>query len=114
MSGAASWCRNAAPRRPPPVPDEPPAPPTDEFRAMLPSEPRRHLTEDSTMSETADLPRGIGAPATRAFELAGYTRLEQFTQARARDLLALHGVGPKAISVLGEALAERGLAFEDD
>jgi predicted flap endonuclease-1-like 5' DNA nuclease len=67
------------------------------------------------MSETTDdLPRGIGAPATRALELAGYTRLEQFTRARAKDLLALHGVGPKAIRILREALAEQGLAFDED
>ena len=64
--------------------------------------------------ETTDLPRGIGAPATGAFKLAGYTRLEQFTQARAKDLLALHGVGPKAIRILRQELADRGLAFKED
>lgn len=60
------------------------------------------------------IPRGAGAPATRAFALAGYTKLSQFATANAKDLLALHGVGPKSISVLREALAERGLTFADE
>ncbi|MFD8971470.1 MULTISPECIES: DNA-binding protein [Streptomyces] len=55
-----------------------------------------------------DLPRGIGAPATRALAAAGYTRLSQLAGVPAAELAALHGVGPKALRVLGEALAERG------
>ncbi|MET9346912.1 DNA-binding protein [Streptomyces termitum] len=51
-----------------------------------------------------DFPRGVGAPATRALAAAGYTRLDQLAGVPA----ALHGVGPKALRVLGEALAERG------
>ena len=71
------------------------------------------------MSETnqqsfADWPRAAGNTARRALELAGYTRLEQLAGARAADLLKLHGVGPKALRVLAEALAERGLAFADE
>jgi hypothetical protein len=66
------------------------------------------------MGETTDdLPTGIGAPATRAFAAAGYTRLEQFTQVRAKDALALHGVGPKAVGIIRRALADRGLSFRD-
>jgi predicted flap endonuclease-1-like 5' DNA nuclease len=59
------------------------------------------------------LPQGIGRPATRALEAAGYTSLEQLAQVNERDLLKLHGVGPKAVRVLREALAERGLTFAD-
>ncbi|MFE6224900.1 MULTISPECIES: DNA-binding protein [unclassified Streptomyces] len=55
-----------------------------------------------------DLPRGIGAPATRALAAAGYTRLDQLAGVPAAELAALHGVGPKALRVLSEALAERG------
>ena len=44
-----------------------------------------------------DLPRGLGAPADRALAQAGYTRLEQFADVTEKDLLRLHGVGPKAI-----------------
>jgi uncharacterized protein YdhG (YjbR/CyaY superfamily) len=60
-----------------------------------------------------DLPP-IGRPATRALAAAGVTRLEQLQQHRAKDLLALHGVGPKAVSLLRVALADRGLSFLGD
>jgi len=57
-----------------------------------------------------DLPR-IGAPATGALRLAGYTRLDQLAGVPERELAQLHGVGPKALRILREALAERGLAL---
>lgn len=61
------------------------------------------------MTEQAgDLPR-IGAPATGALRLAGYTRLEQLAGVPERELAQLHGVGPKALRILREALAEHGL-----
>ena len=56
----------------------------------------------------------IGAPATRALAAAGITRLQQLTEQRAEDLLALHGMGPKAIRLLQAALKERGMSFIDD
>lgn len=59
---------------------------------------------------TSDLPK-IGAPATRALESVGITRLEQLTQHTEKELLELHGMGPKAIRILREALADRGLSF---
>ncbi len=49
-----------------------------------------------------DLP-AIGAPATRALHAAGYTTLESVADVPAEDLLALHGVGPRAIRILREA-----------
>lgn len=65
------------------------------------------------MSEDAgvDLPKGIGAPAARALVAAGYLRLEQLDGVPAVQLDALHGVGPKAVRLLREALAERGMAL---
>jgi hypothetical protein len=54
------------------------------------------------------LPRNIGAPATRALRAAGVTTLEQVVTWTEQQLLALHGVGPIAVTRLGEALAERG------
>lgn len=68
-------------------------------------------SRSSSPDSGSDLPVGIGRPATRAFALAGYTRLEHFTTVCEADLLRLHGVGPKALRVLRNALAERGLAF---
>ncbi len=54
------------------------------------------------------LPRTIGAPATGALRVVGVTTLEQVVDWSEQELLALHGVGPIAVTRLGEALAERG------
>ncbi len=43
--------------------------------------------------------------------LVGFHRLDRLAGVSAKELLALHGVGPKAIGVLRAALAECGLAF---
>jgi len=60
--------------------------------------------------EIIDLPK-IGAPATRALLAAGYTRLEQLTKVSEAELSRLHGMGPKALRILGEALREKKLSF---
>lgn len=53
----------------------------------------------------------IGAPATRALEAADYTQLEQLTKVTEAELGRLHGMGPKALRILGEALREKKLSF---
>jgi hypothetical protein len=60
-----------------------------------------------------ELPR-IGAPATRALAGIGVTRLSQLTEHRADDLLKLHGMGPRAIAILRQALADRKLSLRED
>ncbi|MFI6868250.1 helix-hairpin-helix domain-containing protein [Nocardia sp. NPDC050406] len=55
------------------------------------------------------LPRAIGQVAARALGNAGYDSLDQLAGVPEKDLLTLHGVGPKAIRVLRESLRERGL-----
>ena len=57
------------------------------------------------------LPRNIGAPATRALTAAGYTELAQLASVPAAELAQLHGVGPKALRLLQEALQERGMSL---
>lgn len=52
----------------------------------------------------------LSAPAHRALAAAGCTDLESLAGVSARDLLALHGVGPSAIPRIQAALAEHGLA----
>ena len=59
----------------------------------------------------AGLPRSIGAPATRALTAAGYTELGQLADVPAAELAKLHGVGPKALRLLREALHERGMSL---
>ena len=52
-----------------------------------------------------------GNPAQRALNGAGYMYLEQLTEVSEKELLKLHGMGPKAIRILRAALEERGLSF---
>ncbi|WJK42856.1 DNA-binding protein [Solwaraspora sp. WMMA2056] len=67
----------------------------------------RHLP-----AQVGDLPP-IGRPANSALLAAGVTTLAQVATYRRDDLLAMHGIGPKAVGILATALAERGLAFAD-
>ncbi|WP_242905202.1 hypothetical protein [Actinomadura terrae] len=50
-----------------------------------------------------DLPKSIGGPATRALAGAGITTLAQVAALSDAELLAMHGVGPKAVRVLRES-----------
>lgn len=59
----------------------------------------------------SDLPK-IGAPATRALESIGITKLEQLTKVTEAELSQLHGFGPKALRILQETLKENGLTFK--
>ena len=56
----------------------------------------------------------IGAPATRALEAAGYTQLKQLTKVTESEVAQLHGIGPKALGILREALKAQGLSFKQD
>lgn len=60
-----------------------------------------------------DLPDAIGKTAARELALHGITSLARVAAHTKRELLAIHGVGPKAIAILGEALAARGLAYRE-
>ncbi len=57
------------------------------------------------------LPSGLARPARQALAAAGYVLLEQLTQVTEGDLARMHGVGPKAIAQLRDALAAAGLSF---
>ena len=61
----------------------------------------------------SDLPDKLAKPAQRALAGAGYVRLEQLTQVSEEELLALHGMGPKALEQLRSALAAKGLSFAE-
>jgi putative acetyltransferase len=61
--------------------------------------------------ESSPLPKSIGAPATRALTGAGYISLESLAGVTEKDLAKLHGVGPKALRILKEELAAKGLSL---
>lgn len=58
--------------------------------------------------DASDLPPDIGRPATRALLSAGIVTLDDVARRSEGELLALHGVGPKAVRVLADALSEQG------
>ncbi|MCO5228824.1 MAG: helix-hairpin-helix domain-containing protein [Thermomicrobiales bacterium] len=60
-----------------------------------------------------DLPF-IGGPARSALAAAGIHDLAGVARHSRKELLALHGFGPKAIRLLEPALAEKGLRFRDE
>lgn len=69
------------------------------------------MAETPDVRPVGDLPNEIGKTAARELSLNGITSLEQVASRSTKELLAIHGVGPKAIRILGEALAARGLGY---
>ncbi|MFT4157994.1 MAG: hypothetical protein QM630_08740 [Microbacterium sp.] len=63
--------------------------------------------------QIGDRPR-IGRPANSALLAQGITTLVDVAGFGKKQLLALHGVGPKAIHILSKALDERGLTWGDE
>lgn len=53
-------------------------------------------------------PKGIGKPALRALDSVGISRLDQVTRLTESQLLALHGMGPKAVGIIKAALGVQG------
>jgi large subunit ribosomal protein L21 len=69
---------------------------------------------ETTDATAGGLPDGIGKPATKALEEAGITTLEQVAGKTEDELLALKGIGPKAVEALAEALADADLSLKTD
>ena len=65
------------------------------------------------MTNDPEFPQTIGKVARRELAAHGYTTFEQLTTVSTKTLLAIHGVGPKAVRILGEELTERGLSYKD-
>lgn len=68
------------------------------------------MTQNNNINES-DLPTGLAKPAQRALTAAGYLRLEQFTKLSEAEVLQLHGMGPKALDQIRQALVAKGLSF---
>jgi len=70
-------------------------------------------TKHKTANENDALPN-IGAPATRALAAIGITKLSQVSGMSEAKLADLHGVGPRAIRILREALEAQGKSFASE
>jgi hypothetical protein len=63
-------------------------------------------TDEREMPRSSnDLPQSIGRPATAALAAAGVHSLDHVSEMSDVELLELHGVGPKAVRLLREALS---------
>ncbi|MES2357495.1 MAG: DNA-binding protein [Gemmatimonadota bacterium] len=84
----------------------------DRKRCELMTNPaKRDAANKLAASVKGGFPPGLSQPALRALAGAGYTRLDQLAHVSEADLRKLHGVGPKAIGVIGRELTKHGLSF---
>lgn len=70
------------------------------------------MADTPDIRPVGDLPDAIGKAAARELSHNGITTLQQVAQHSKKDLLAIHGVGPKAVAILGEALEAKGLDYQ--
>lgn len=56
----------------------------------------------------------IGNPATNALANIGVDSLAQLGKYTKDEILALHGMGPKAMGILEEEMKKHGLEFKGD
>ena len=62
----------------------------------------------------AGLPEKLSAPVKRALAMAEITSLEILASYSEKEIVALHGVGPRALPMLRAALQTAGLVFRRD
>lgn len=68
---------------------------------------------ETTHPNKAAFPTGVSGPALRALSAAGIRSVADLSRWSEKDLAALHGMGPKALTVLEDALAASGRRFRD-
>lgn len=66
---------------------------------------------DATHPNRAAFPPGVGGPALRALQVAGVRSMADLEERTEAELLALHGMGPRALGILRDALAASGRQF---
>ena len=66
---------------------------------------------ESTHPNRAAFPPGVSGPALRALAGAGVRSVTDLGQWSEEELGALHGLGPKALTVLRDALVASGRKF---
>ena len=66
------------------------------------------------MTRVTDFPKGLSKPAIRALEGAGYTDINQLVEITEKELAALHGMGPRGIKIIKDALKGKGCSFKSE
>lgn len=55
----------------------------------------------------------LSSPARRALEAQGVTTLTELAKYSEQEILKLHGMGPRSIPILKQALMDEGMSFKD-
>ena len=71
------------------------------------------MADTPDIRPVGDLPNEIGKTAARELSINGIITLQQVASPSKKELLTIHGVGPKAIRILGEVLAAKGLDYKE-
>lgn len=66
---------------------------------------------ESEKIPAAEFLAAISAPARRALESLNILSLRQLSDYSEKEILALHGMGPKAVRILDEILRSKKLSF---
>lgn len=82
--------------------------------SLAASKRKKNAADKLAATAKEDFPPRVAQPALRALAAAGYTRLDQLAKIREEGLTKLHGIGPKAIRLIREALKKRGQSFLSD
>jgi DNA-directed RNA polymerase alpha subunit len=61
----------------------------------------------------SDFPPSMGKVARRELALNEIYTLQQAAQHTEKELLAIHGVGPKAVRIIKEELAKQNLSLKE-
>lgn len=69
------------------------------------------MADTPDIRPVGDLPDEMGKTAVHELHYAGISSLAEVAQHPRKELLAIHGVGPKALRILEPALAAKGLTF---
>lgn len=72
------------------------------------------MADTPDIRPVGDLPNEIGKTAARELHYAKISSLDAVAGHTEKELLAIHGVGPKAVRILGETLAAKGLGFAEE
>lgn len=66
---------------------------------------------ERTHPNRAAFPPGMSGPSLRALGVAGVRAMDDLTEWTEAELARLHGMGPKGIALLRDALAASGRGF---
>ncbi len=64
-------------------------------------------------SQTSEFPKTMGKVAPRELAVNGINTLKQASKYTEKELLAIHGVGPKAVRIIKEELAKQKLRLKN-